>query len=241
MKLTRVTIPSDSLALAGLTYDPDGPTDRLCAVLTHGYTASKESLDLLASYLAQKGTPCVTWDVRGHKLGHSGGELMDLRDAVDDLRAVAAWARARFAQPRCVLIGHSMGGLLSVAAAAETPEAAAVAAIAVGPEPTRGFQGPVGRAMLSLRADYVDGLEPLRLLEQLGQLVPHVAEIADRPSLFVAAKGDVLVKAEKMAAMAEPAGEQAEFHVVEGSHLEAPDRARGTVAAWLDRLNSPRV
>lgn len=236
MKLNRVTIPSNSVILAGLTYEPDtAPTSGPCIVLSHGYTASKESMDLMAAYLAQRGYQCLTFDCRGHKLGASTGLLTDLQEAVEDLRTAARWAMELFQVDTCVLAGHSMGALLSFAAAAEMPEVIGVAAVAVGPQPTHGFRSPVGQAMLALRSDYVEGIEPMRLLEQLEGLVPTVEQMVDRPTLFVAAKADVLVKSGKMRELSERAGPRAEFQEIEGSHLDAPDRARGAVAGWLDR------
>jgi pimeloyl-ACP methyl ester carboxylesterase len=236
VKLNRITIPSGTASLAGLTYEPDSISEGIpCVILSHGYTASKESMDLMAAYLAQRGYQCLTFDCRGHKLGASTGLLTELHQAVDDLRTAARWAMEHFQLGNCVLAGHSMGALLSFAAAVGMDEVIGVAAVAVGPQPTHGFRSPVGQAMLALRSDYVEGIEPMRLLEQLEELVPTVDQFGDRPTLFVAAKADVLVKSEKMRELSERAGQRAEFQEIEGSHLDAPDRARGTVAGWLDR------
>src|SRR5262249_23550219 len=108
-------------------------------------------------------------------------------------------------------------------------------AVATGPKPSAGFTSPAGAAMLSQRADYVDGAEPMRLLEQMDMLVATIGRIGPRPALFVAARNDVVGRAERMRAMALRAGPRAEFVEIEGGHLDAPDRARGVVANWLDR------
>jgi pimeloyl-ACP methyl ester carboxylesterase len=235
MKLARVSIQADDVTLAGLTYTPDAAKINLCIILSHGYTASKESMDLLAAYLCSRGYPCLTYDFRGHKLGGSTGELTDMQDAIEDATAAARFAMEQYRMERCVLVGHSMGALVSFGAAVQMPEVVGVAAIAVGPNPSHGFRSTAGAAMLAQRSDYVAGLEPMRLLEQFDGLVPVIGQVGDRPSLFVAAKADVLVKAERMRELAAMAGPRAEFAEVEGGHLDAPDRARGVVAGWLDR------
>jgi pimeloyl-ACP methyl ester carboxylesterase len=236
MKLNQVVVPRTDLSLSGLTYTPDRELKPACVILSHGYTASKESMDLLAGYVASRGYPCLTFDCRGHKLGATGGRLDDLADAVNDVRAAASWAKRHFEVDRCVLVGHSMGGILSVAAAAEMDDVAGVCAIAIGPEPTAGFRSTAGIAMLAQRADYVEGMEPLTLLEGLGSLVPLIHNLSEISALFVAARGDILVKSEKLRELSLQAGPLAEFAEIDGSHLEAPDRARGTVANWLDRV-----
>lgn len=236
MRLSQVQIARPDLTLAGLAYSPVGDLKPHVVILSHGYTASKESVDLLAGYLASRGYPCVTFDCRGHKLGSSGGRLDDVQEAVEDLKAVAAWATRHFEIERRVLVGHSMGGVLSIAAAAELQGIDAVCAIAVEPEPGTAFRGPAGQAMLAQRADYVDGLPSAEMLMQLGRLTPLVECLDDIPSLFVAARGDVLVNADRLRRYAAIAGPLAQFVEIEGSHLEAPDRARGRVANWLDQL-----
>src|SRR5205814_7300888 len=106
---------------------------------------------------------------------------------------------------------------------------------ATGPRPTAGFRQPVGMAMLSQRADYVSGAEPMALLQEFEELATAWNGVGNKPALFVAAKGDAIVSPAKVKEMAERAGPAAEYAEVEGSHLEAPYRARGTVANWLDQ------
>src|SRR5882724_5277500 len=136
MRLARVQIPSKTTVLAGLTYIPAKPRGNICTIISHGFTASKESVDLLAAYLAARGYPTLTYDFRGHKLGASAGDLIRATDTLVDLSAAIGFALDHFNAPRCVLIGHSMGALVSLLAAAEIPEVVGVAAIATGPRPS---------------------------------------------------------------------------------------------------------
>lgn len=238
MKLDRITISTDDLTLTGLAYTPESRRASSCIVLTHGFTSSKASMDLLAAYLCGRGYACLSHDVRGHLLGHSGGRLETMTQAVEDLGRVLSFAQTHFEASETILVGHSMGALLSFAAAADTPSVRAVAAIATGPKPSAGFGSTVGAAMLKQRSAYVEGAEPMRLLEQMDTLAPNVSQMGNRPSLFVAAKGDLLVSPHKLREMAAQAGPNAEFMEVEGAHLDAPDRARGAVANWLDRITA---
>lgn len=237
VKLTRISIPNGPVVLAGLTYEPDTSPRDLCVVLAHGFTASKESMDLLASYLSLRGYPCLTFDFRGHKLGGSTGEIHHAVELVSDLETAITWATRAFHRPRCALVGHSMGALIALLVA-QREEVAGVVAIATGTHPSCGFDTAMGAAMLQQRTDYVLGVPPRILLEQFDSLTQHVEELGPKPALFVATRGDGLVKPARVRELAARVGPQAEFVEVEGSHLEAPDRARGIVAAWLDKISS---
>ncbi len=234
MHLDRVTIPEGPLSLAGLVYTPGEERSRVLAVVCHGFTASKESVDILAAYLAVRGYRALTFDFRGHKLGASTGDLNHASEVLDDLETAAGWGMAQLGYSKCVLIGHSMGAMASLIVGARIEAAMGVAAITTGPKPTAGFRQPVGMAMLSQRSDYISGAEPMRLLEEFDELAAAWNGIGDRPSLFIAARGDGVVKPSRVTEMAERAGQSAEYAEIDGSHLEAPHRARGTVANWLD-------
>ena len=233
--LERARIPVPGAELAALKYTPREWRSDVCVTLAHGFTASKESLDVLASYLCSRGYGCVTFDFRGHKLGGSTGELRSAEDVVTDLKAAASWAVEQFGCLETCLVGHSMGALTSLILAARDSTIAGVAAIATGPHPSSGFRQPVGIAMLSQRADYVTGIEPMALLEQMDRLAEQVAQNPPKPTLLVAAAGDVIARPTRVREMAALIGGHVEISEIDASHLDAPDRARGTVANWLDR------
>ena len=235
MTLNRVSI-NGLVRLAGLVYVPRERRSHVCAVVSHGFTASKESVDLLSSYLAARGYPALSFDFRGHKLGGSEGDLNQASDTLDDLRAAASVALERFKVDRCVLVGHSMGAMVSLLVGAEMEDCAGIAAITTGMQPSRGFEQPVGQAMLSQRSDYISGAEPMTLLKQFDELVADWPGLVDKPALLVGAKSDVVIKPSRVKELAERAGTQVEYAEIEGSHLEAPSRARGVVANWLDAM-----
>lgn len=231
MQLERVSIDSDNAVLCGLAYLP--PAKPIVCVLSHGFTASKATMDLLAAYLAGRGYGCLTFDFRGHKLGGSTGELRSMEDAVDDLRAAVKFARERFERTECVLVGHSMGALASFAVAAEDKHVVGVVAIATGGKPSKGFSSAAGKAMLEQRSAYIDGADAMTLLREMDALSAHVEQLGERPSLFVAARNDLLVRPDTLRSLSLLAGPNAKFVEVEAQHLDAPDRARGAVANWL--------
>jgi pimeloyl-ACP methyl ester carboxylesterase len=181
----------------------------------------------------------VTFDCRGHKLGASTGELEAIGEAVEDLRAVIEAARERFGRRDCVLIGHSMGALLGFEVAAGDPDVKGLVAIATGARPSKGFNSAAGKAMLEQRSAYVEGAEAITLLRQMDALSENVERLGDRPSLFVAARNDLLVRPDTLRSLSLLAGPHAEFVEVEAQHLDAPDRSRGVVASWLDQTFGP--
>ena len=235
MKLQRADISSGGANLAALVYKTREWKSDVCLTLAHGFTASKESLDVLASYLCSRGYGCLSFDFRGHKLGGSSGEIRSAEDVVADLTTAARWGMDHFGCAESALVGHSMGALVSLVVAAREPRAAGVAAIATGPNPSAGFRQPVGLAMLSQRSDYVTGIEPMALLEEMDILAAQVRQNPPKPTLLIAATGDVIAKPSRVREMAEQVGPHAELAEIDASHLDAPDRARGTVANWLDK------
>jgi dienelactone hydrolase len=234
LKLQRITIPSEDIELAGLAYLPDKIRLKRVIVLSHGLTASKESMDLLASYLAMKGYPCISYDCRGHKLGATGGLLNSAAQLIKDLEFVCTYTAQMTGVEDVVTIGHSMGGLLSLSAAGSLSMVCAVCVIASGPNPVQGFRGVVGSALLRQRADYLDGISPAELLVQLGELYQGLNVSIEKPSLFLAAREDPLVRSGKMKEMALRYGDMSSFQQIDGNHLEAPARARGVIMQWLE-------
>ncbi len=107
-----------------------GTTDgSIGAVIVHGFTSDNRAVTPLEQIARSLGMPTETPLLRGH-----GGHYRDLRgcrwdDWMRDLRAARVRLRQRV--DRVVLMGFSMGGLLSLASAAEQPDdVAAIVALA---------------------------------------------------------------------------------------------------------------
>lgn len=203
-------------------------------------------MDGLASYLAAHGYVGLTYDCIGHKLGATGGEIRHMRQAVGNLRDAVLWLRNSRSVENIVLVGHSMGGVLVTSLGCEAAQGGAlriagIVSLAAGANPSSHFTGVVGKTMLEQRSDYISGASAVKLIGDLDEIVSCVRGLGEIPSLFVAARNDVLVPVSQVEALARRAGPSAALRVVDSSHLDAPDRSRGVVLEWLEHLDgAPR-
>jgi pimeloyl-ACP methyl ester carboxylesterase len=255
LRLENVTIPARAQDLCGLRYLPENQRRDTALILAHGFTSGKYSLDTLASYLAARGYEALTFDFVGHKLGCTGGRMETMAQAPGSLSDALSWLRGVTEAKRIVLIGHSMGAAAALVAAAwdaarraspaligkpgshETPQAplAGIVCMCMGMEPSRGFDSSLGQAMLEQRRDYVAGAPALDLLREIDGMIESAAQIGPLPALFIAAKQDVLVSVERVERLAQLAPNST-VRVIDSSHLEAPDKSRTAIYAWLSRL-----
>ncbi|MFE0730860.1 alpha/beta fold hydrolase [Streptomyces antibioticus] len=103
---------------AALTYDDKGPRDGggVPLVFVHGWTANRHRWDHQLAHFAEK-RRVVRFDLRGH--GESGGAgVKTVAELANDLIALLDHLKIE----RCVLIGHSMGGMISQTVALTHPE-----------------------------------------------------------------------------------------------------------------------
>ncbi|MFC9930366.1 alpha/beta hydrolase [Streptomyces sp. NPDC127190] len=90
------------------------PEPRFLALVVHGYAEHAGRYDELAGVLGGHGAAVYAPDHRGH--GRSAGErvlIEDFEDVVTEVHTVAESARAAHPGLPLVLVGHSMGGLIS--------------------------------------------------------------------------------------------------------------------------------
>jgi pimeloyl-ACP methyl ester carboxylesterase len=103
---------------ATLTYDDEGPRDGDGAplVFVHGWTANRHRWDHQMAYFAEK-RRVVRLDLRGH--GESSGSgVRTIEDLTKDVLALLDHLKIQ----RFVLVGHSMGGMISQTIALAHPE-----------------------------------------------------------------------------------------------------------------------
>lgn len=100
---------------------------------TEGGTMHNKVVTMAARALREVGVATLRFNFRG--VGQSEGRFDDGEGEVDDLRAVAAWARDRFPDQALWLAGFSFGAWVSLRAAVEL---GAAALISIAP--------PVGRS-----------------------------------------------------------------------------------------------
>jgi len=194
---------------------PTGSPPRAFALFAHCFTCSKESraATFVGESLADAGIATLRFDFTG--LGGSEGEFANtgFSSNVADLVAAAGWL-SREHRPPSLLVGHSLGGAAVLAAAAQLPEAVAVATINAPADPAHvvGLFAPrrdeieaageaevvLGGRTFRIRREFLVDIEGQKLAHAIGTLrraliVFHaprdaVVSIDDAAAIFGAAK-----------------------------------------------------
>jgi uncharacterized OsmC-like protein/alpha/beta superfamily hydrolase len=136
MRFEKVTFAgSQGATLAGRLELPDGEPVAY-ALFAHCFTCTKDifAAGRIAESLARHGIAVLRFDFTG--LGASGGDFAhtNFTSNVDDLVKAADFLRVKYMPPK-ILIGHSLGGAATLAAAHRISEAVAVATIGAPADP----------------------------------------------------------------------------------------------------------
>src|SRR5438105_2371563 len=104
----------DGTKLAAFSWTPDSP--KASVVIAHGYADHARRFSHVAEYLVQQGYAVYAADQRGHggSKANSHGYFERFATQRDDLARVIEWARMERKGLPLFLLGHSMGGLLSL-------------------------------------------------------------------------------------------------------------------------------
>jgi pimeloyl-ACP methyl ester carboxylesterase len=138
VKTNLVTIPTDTIPLDGVWYEPEGGVEGGKAagavLLFHGNTMNfyVGAPRFLPPALTQLGFACLAFNRRGHDIlgirnsrAAEGAAFQKISEAIEDNRLAAEWVAARgFPDP--VVIGHSNGGMLAVRHVADHPKTRAL-------------------------------------------------------------------------------------------------------------------
>lgn len=234
--------------LAGRLDLPDR-APRAYALLAHCFTCGKDSLAArrIAAGLAARGIATLRFDFTG--LGDSEGEFANtgFSSNIADIAAAIAALRREGRAP-ALLIGHSLGGNAVLAAAAEAPEAKAVAVIGapfaaselldrLKPqlaelERTGASDVSLGGRRFAIRRDFVEDLrrdDPAPRLVGLGKAL-----------MILHAPGDRIVGIDDARMIFDAARHPKSFVALDGAdHLltrpEDADFVADMLAAWLPR------
>jgi pimeloyl-ACP methyl ester carboxylesterase len=123
------------MSTAGLHIEARGRGPAI--VFTHGFGRAGDTWAPQVEALAAD-HHVVTWDLRGHGRSEAPAELYTREQALDDLAAVVDEAMAEGGGP-ALLVGHSLGGYLSLAYTLARPETVrGLALLSTGP----GFRNP---------------------------------------------------------------------------------------------------
>lgn len=122
-KSYRVEIPGSlGFPLAGIIDRPDNDAANPVLLFTHCFTCNKDlkAIVRISRLLADHGVAVLRYDLTG--LGGSGGQFSEtnFETNVADLICAARFAVSEIGPPS-FLLGHSLGGAASMAAAAEWP------------------------------------------------------------------------------------------------------------------------
>ena len=111
-------MPQLEVAGAALTYDDEGPRDGdgVPLVFVHGWTADRHRLDHQLEHFSPK-RRVIRLDLRGH--GESGGAGSR---TIEELARDVLTLLDHLEVDRCVLVGHSMGGMIAQTIALGHPE-----------------------------------------------------------------------------------------------------------------------
>src|SRR6185295_11046843 len=132
--LSLVSIATDTVALEGAWYEPQGRTPTGAALLFHGNTMNFYSgaPRFLPPALAQLGLAALAFNRRGHDIlairdsrAAEGAAFQTIAEAIADNRHAAAWLTQR-GFPHPLVIGHSNGGMLAVRHVADHPQTPAL-------------------------------------------------------------------------------------------------------------------
>ena len=237
VELFRVDAGSNTVAV--LVYEARRPRD-VTLVVGHGYSSSKQNLDMLCAFLASHGFAIYSLDFPGHKLGSSGGRLNTVTDLTDAMHAVVATARSRGATTLYVM-GHSMGATTALCTAADDATIDGAISIATGYGRPQAIEALSRGGVVDLRSSYVDGLALPELAMQWQPLLDAaLPKLAGRPTLFIAAERDGMVTRASVEDLFARAPEPKSFATVASDHTFAGDNSRAAVLGWLNERH-PRI
>ena len=174
------------LALDGRLHIPDGGSATAYALFAHCFTCSKDSVaaSRISRALGERGIAVLRFDFTG--LGGSDGDFgnTDFSSNIADLISAADFLRKEYLAPE-LLIGHSLGGAAVLAAAAQIPEANAVATIGAPADPAHvkhlfaggtqivdsdGFEVELGGRQFHISRQFMDDIETHRLADVVAGL-----------------------------------------------------------------------
>lgn len=158
--------------LSGSGHDEDGPP-RPTVVLSHGYCLTSECWVFQRRYLRWAGYRVVVWDQRGHgRSGRGAVSSYTIAQLGEDLATVIEQVAP---EGPLALVGHSMGGMSTMALGATHPELVRDRVVAFGAISTSAGGMPLAAGGFAASAGRL-------LLERLGPGVAGVFE--NRPELL---------------------------------------------------------
>ena len=234
VELFRVNAGANTVSV--LAYEARRPRG-ITIVAGHGYSSSKQNLDMLCAFLASHGFTVYALDFPGHKLGSSGGRLNSATDLTAAMHAVVATVRERGATT-VYAMGHSMGATTALCTAGGDATIAGAISIATGFGRPAALDSLARGGVVDLRSSYVDGLALPELATQWQPLLEAaLPQLAGRPVLYIAAERDGMVQRKSVEELFDRAPDPKTFAMVASDHTFAADNSRSAVLAWLNAMH----
>lgn len=208
----------------------EGEGPRPAAVLVHGLAANRDAMLARGEMLARHGISAISVELRAH--GASGGEFTTLGDReTGDVGPALAYltARADVDPSRLALVGHSLGAVVALRAAAERPEVRAVVAESVFVS-VRTI-APVAVRVITGRPPIPSLGAVLWTMDRLTGASPSTVGVEDAvrslgcPVLFVHGDRDPMAPVAGARALAAQAHDGALFVVEGAAHSDVPEVA----------------
>ena len=244
-----VDVQSGDLTLPGWFIPARGGEPGPGVALVHGWESARDRLLPMAVFLYAAGFHCLAIDIRGH--GSNVAETLPISAGEFGSDALAAF-QALDARPEVTvgaILGHSMGAIGAILAAAEEPRVAAVVSTSAPADPWRLTRQTFRLARLPIPDAIAWPLAWLTTRVYLRPRGHRMARISAsqalrtlrQPILLVHGAADIVVPVshlERLAVVARESGRKVETLVVpDGQHswlYEFPEYRR-TVASFLAR------
>jgi alpha-beta hydrolase superfamily lysophospholipase len=134
----EIAVPArDHVTLPGWFVPAEGGLPGPGVALVHGWESARDRLLPMIQFLHAAGFHCLAVDVRGH--GANAAETLPITAGEFGADALAAWQAldARSEVSDAAILGHSMGAIGAILAAAAEPRVAAVVATSAPADPWR--------------------------------------------------------------------------------------------------------
>ena len=245
---SKIAFPGASGAMLAARLDlPANP--RAFALFAHCFTCGKDifAAQRIAERLTRSDIAVLRFDFTG--IGSSEGEFANTNFSsnIGDLVAAASYLRRHHTAP-ALLIGHSLGGAAVLAAAAQIPEALAVATIAAPSDPghvTGLFKDDVAQIRAQGEREVVLAGRPFRIrrefLDDVAEhnLIDHVTSLR-RALLVLHSPTDAVVGIDNATRIFLAARHPKSFvSLADSDHLLTRRRdalyAGDVIAAWAER------
>ena len=237
-EISLVTIENKENPIFGLLYIPDKNLSQL-VVLAHGYGGSKQDMASLGQKLCDKGSFVFTPDLRGHKLGRTGGRLDSIDHVSEDLEKCVHFAKQQTNAKRVIIAGHSFSGGASSKTAAVCPDVDALILLGIALRPLNENFSHL-TAMSNIMNKMVDGLPSVEMSNQSQRtLRKHISKVFPKPILVVLGTKDKINSEQRGKDLLERIDGPKTLKFVNSDHFKVPQVCSGVVLKWLKQISWP--